>query len=108
MPAVNIRLRWPDGQESNAYSPSTIIHEHLQAGKSYPMEEFLHRAETGLNSASERVRVVKGFYCSAAMDTLGGLRLTANKFTAPQAQVQVLEIKTQGAGQVNYAGFADI
>jgi len=108
MPAVNIRLRWPDGQESNAYSPSTTIHEHLQAGKSYPMAEFLRRAETGLNNASERVRQVKGFYCSAAMDTLGSLRLSANKFTASEARVEVLEIKTQSAGQVNYAGFSEI
>ncbi|MDF9773151.1 MSMEG_0570 family nitrogen starvation response protein [Pseudomonas baetica] len=108
MPAVNIRLRWPDGQESNAYSPSTTIYEHLQAGQSYPMDEFLRRAETGLNNASERVRQVKGFYCSAAMDTLGSLRLSASKFSACEAQVEVLEIKNQGAGQVNYAGFSDI
>jgi len=40
MPAVNIRLRWPDGQESNTYSPSTTIYEHLQEGCTYPMAEF--------------------------------------------------------------------
>ncbi|MPQ70512.1 MULTISPECIES: MSMEG_0570 family nitrogen starvation response protein [Pseudomonas] len=108
MPAVNIRLRWPDGQESNAYSPSTIIYEHLEAGRSYVMGEFLHRAETGLNAASERVRLVKGFYCSSAMDSLGGLRLRARAFADPDAQVQVLDISNQGAGKVHYSGFGDL
>jgi hypothetical protein len=42
------------------------------------------------------------------MDTLGSLRLSASKFNAREAQVEVLEIKNQGAGQVNYAGFSDI
>lgn len=108
MPAVNIRLRWPNGHESNAYSPSTAIYEHLEAGKSYPMAEFLRRAETGLNAASERVKQVKGFYCSSAMDTLDGVRLMARDFAGVEQQVEVLEIKYQGAGQVKYAGFDDI
>jgi len=108
MPAVNIRLRWPDGQESNAYSPSTTIYEHLEAGRSYVMGEFLRRAETGLNAASERVRQVKGFYCSSAMDSLGGLRLRAQAFADPDAQVQVLDISNQGAGKAHYSGFGDI
>lgn len=108
MPAVNIRLRWPNGQESNAYSPSTTIYEYLEAGKSYSMAEFLRRAETGLNAASERVKQVKGFYCSSAMDTLGSLRLMARGFAGIAVQVEVLEIKNQGAGQVNYTGFSNI
>ena len=53
MPAVNIRLRWPDGQESNVYSPSTVIHQHLTQGDSYPLPELLLRADAGLNAASE-------------------------------------------------------
>lgn len=108
MPAVNIRLRWPDGQETNTYSPSTTIYEHLEAGKSYPMSEFLRRAETGLNAASERVKQVKGFYCSSAMDSLGGLRMRARQFTGDDPQVQVLSIRNQGTGQVNYADFGDL
>lgn len=108
MPALNIRLRWPDGQESNIYSPSTIIYEHLEAGQRYALAEFLRRAETGLNAASERVRQVKGFYCSSAMDSLGGVRLMARAFSAPDARVEVLEITNQGSGKVHYSGFGDI
>jgi len=108
MPAVNIRLRWPDGQESNSYSPSTTISEHLQEGRTYSMAEFLQRAEAGMNAASERVKQVKGFYCSSAMDSLGDLRMRARHFVDPHAQVEVLEIKHQGTGKVHYSGFGDI
>lgn len=108
MPAVNVRVRWPDGHESNVYSPSTSIFQHLEAGRSYALEEFLQRADSGLNAASERVKQVKGFYCSSAMDSLSGIRLTARRFHDPQARVEVLEITEQGAGKVQYSGFGEI
>tara|TARA_R110001606_G_scaffold399278_1_gene583360 strand:- start:6165 stop:6446 length:282 start_codon:yes stop_codon:yes gene_type:complete len=92
MPAVNFTVRWPDGQEFNAYSPSTIIHQHLQHDASYPVEEFMQRAETALDAASERVREVKGFSCSSAMDTLSQLRHTARSFN--QGEVHVSFVQT--------------
>ncbi|MCF8979969.1 MULTISPECIES: MSMEG_0570 family nitrogen starvation response protein [Pseudomonas syringae group] len=108
MPAVNIRLRWPDGQESNVYSPSTVIHQHLTQGASYTLPDFLQRADAGLNAASERVKAVKGFYCSSAMDSLSGIRMMARRFPTAEAQVTVLEVKEQGSGKVHYSGFGDI
>lgn len=108
MPAVTIRLRWPNGQETTTYSPSTTIYEHLEAGTSYPMADFLCRAETGLNAASERVKQVKGFYCSSAMDSLSSLQLMAQSFSGAEAKVEVLDIKNQGTGQVKYASFGDL
>ena len=56
MPAVNVRVRWPDGQESNVYSPSTSIYKHLEEGTSYALDEFLLRAENGI----ARGRMVNG------------------------------------------------
>ena len=108
MPAVNIRLRWPDGEGSNVYSPSTVIHQHLTQGDSYPLPELLLRADAGLNAASERVKDVKGFYCSSAMDSLSGIRMMASKFPDPQARVEVLEVQEHGNGKVHYSGFGDI
>lgn len=99
MPAVNFKLRWPDGQEMSGYSPSTIIYEHLCAGSSYALEDFILRAENALNAASERVKDVKGFYCSSAMDTLSALRYHARRFDG--GQVQILDMQTAHAGQVN-------
>jgi uncharacterized repeat protein (TIGR04042 family) len=108
MPAVNIRLRWPDGHESNAYSPSTTIHKHLTQGESYPVAELLRRADAGLNAASERVKEVKGFYCSSATDSLSAIRMTARRFADIEGLVEVLEIKEHGSGKVHYSGFGDI
>ncbi|MGH1449205.1 MAG: MSMEG_0570 family nitrogen starvation response protein [Pseudomonadaceae bacterium] len=87
MPAVTFTVRWPDGHETAAYSPSTVIHQHLKHNVSYPVEEFLQRAETALDAASERVREVKGFYCSAAMDTLSQLRQTSRLFSRGDVHV---------------------
>ncbi|WPO98350.1 MSMEG_0570 family nitrogen starvation response protein [Pseudomonas sp. HR96] len=107
MPAVTVHLRWPDGQHSSAYSPSTAILDHLQAGHSYPLGDFMSRAERGLNAASERVKVVKGFYCSSAMDSLAGLRMQARSLPE-DARVEVLELLIQGAGKVHASGYGDI
>jgi uncharacterized repeat protein (TIGR04042 family) len=108
MPAVNFKIRWPNGREATGYSPSTVIFQYLEEGASYPLPDFLQRIESALNNASERVKEVKGFYCSSAMDSLGGIRMTARKFNDPQAQVEVLEIREQGSGKVHYSGFGEI
>ena len=59
MPAVNFRIRWPNGRETTGYSPSTVIFQYLEEGASYPLPEFLQRIEQALNNASERVKEVK-------------------------------------------------
>jgi uncharacterized repeat protein (TIGR04042 family) len=87
MPAVTFTVRWPDGQQTAAYSPSTVIHQHMKHNPTNPVEEFLQRAETALKAASERVREVKGFYCSAAMDTLSQLRQTSRSFSQGEVHV---------------------
>lgn len=100
MPAVNFKVRWPDGQESIAYSPSTVIYEHLKSGGRYPLADFMTRVETALNAASERVKEVKGFYCSSAMDTLAALRWQSRSFK-DGGEVQILDMQTTHAGKVS-------
>jgi uncharacterized repeat protein (TIGR04042 family) len=103
MPAVNFKIRWPNGNEAAGYSPSTVIYEHLQEGASYPLAEFLERIEGGLNNASERVKQVKGFYCSSAMDTLSSLKGQAHY--QEDGEVEVVSMRTEGAGRVTGAGW---
>ncbi|MGV8920253.1 MAG: MSMEG_0570 family nitrogen starvation response protein [Pseudomonas sp.] len=106
MPAVNFKIRWPNGKEAVGYSPSTVIYDHLQEGASYPLADFLERVESALNNASERVKVVKGFYCSSAMDTLSSLKGQASYLDAQQAgSVEVLSMRTEGGGRVTGAGW---
>ncbi|OCR22370.1 NAD/NADP transhydrogenase alpha subunit [Pseudomonas syringae] len=109
MPAVNFRIRWPNGKEATGYSPSTVIYQYLEEGASYPLADFLQRVESALNNASERVKEVKGFYCSSAMDTLSSLKGQASYLVEPDAvagQVEILSMRTEGAGQVIGAGWS--
>src|SRR4051812_45341501 len=77
MPELYFRVTWPDGRRERCYSPSHIIEEHLEAGASYPVDEFVSRVRTALHIAAERVRAKYGFYCSAAMDQLAAIETTA-------------------------------
>ena len=109
MPAVNFKIRWPNGREANGYSPSTVIYEHLEEGASYSLPDFMQRVESALNNASERVKEVKGFYCSSAMDTLSSLKGQASYLVEPDmvaGQVEILSMRTDGAGQVISAGWS--
>jgi uncharacterized repeat protein (TIGR04042 family) len=109
MPAVNFKIRWPNGREATGYSPSTVIYQYLEEGASYPLTDFLQRIESALNNASERVKQVKGFYCSSAMDTLSSLKGQASYLVDPalaDGQVDILSMRTEGAGQVIGAGWS--
>ena len=109
MPAVNFRIRWPNGRETTGYSPSPVLVQCVGAGASYPLPEFLQRREKALNNASERVKEVKGFYGSSAMDTLSSLKGQARDLQAPaheEGQVDILSMRTEGAGQVIGAGWS--
>lgn len=81
MPEVRFTIRWPDGAQESCYSPSTAIHQHLTAGAAYTLPEFLTRARSGLNAASDRVAAKFGFACSSAMDQLA--RIEARAATQP-------------------------
>lgn len=103
MPAVNFKIRWPNGRQASGYSPSTVIYQYLEEGVSYPLPEFLQRLENALNKASERVKEVKGFYCSSAMDTLSSLKGQASYLIEPahaEGLVDILSMRTEGNGQV--------
>lgn len=73
MPQMHFLVRWPEGDEMRCYSPSLIVREYLDVGRSYPVTDFMERSRTMLNIGSERVRAKFGFACSAAMDQLATL-----------------------------------
>jgi uncharacterized repeat protein (TIGR04042 family) len=77
MPEVRFAILWPDGSEEQCYSPSTVIQDHLTAGATYDLPDFLTRARTALNLASDRVAAKYGFSCSAAMDQLARIEAKA-------------------------------
>lgn len=77
MPEVRFTIRWPGGEEESCYSPSTVIRQHLQAGSTYALTDFVERARTGLHDASDRVAAKFGFACSSALDQLAKIETTA-------------------------------
>jgi uncharacterized repeat protein (TIGR04042 family) len=80
MPEVRFRIRWPDSRTELCYSPSTVIKDVFAAGESYPLADFMARAEAGLTRASARVKAVHGHACASAAAQLQRLRATAATF----------------------------
>ncbi|GBR01759.1 hypothetical protein AA21952_0521 [Acetobacter oeni LMG 21952] len=88
------RVRWPDGKEIDCYSPSLVIQDHFTPGTTYPIAEFLQKADTALTEASERVRARYGFPCSRALGQLQVIRQACAPFlNRPDAQVSILSFK---------------
>lgn len=93
MPSVNFTVKWPNGQSSNFYSPSTIVYEYFHKGQQWAVQEFLKQAEQALHAASERVRARYGFACSSAMDSLNRIQEQAASFSVkPEDTIEITDI----------------
>ena len=77
MPEMLFHIRWPDGATEQCYSPSLVVKDHLVAGASYDLAEFMRRSRAALTTASDRVREKYGFACSRAMGQLARLEAAA-------------------------------
>jgi uncharacterized repeat protein (TIGR04042 family) len=95
MPEMHFRVEWPNGRIERCYSPSYVIEEHLSVGSAYEVEDFVSRARTALEIASERVRARYGFTCSSALDQLQEIEATAAALSPGErdGKVKVLEFE---------------
>ena len=82
MPEMHFHVRWPDGDDMRCYSPSLVVREYLEVGRTYLLPDFLERSRTMLNIGSERVRAKFGYACSAAMDQLQEIETRASEYGA--------------------------
>jgi uncharacterized repeat protein (TIGR04042 family) len=89
MPEMFFVVRWPDGAEVRCYSPSLVVREHLEEGRTYPLDDFVTRSRVMLGIASERVKAKYGFHCSAAMDQLRAIEARAAS-CMPGASITVI------------------
>lgn len=80
MPEMRFVIRWPDGRRETCYSPSLVVRDFFNEGESYPLDDFLLRARTALNAASERVRQRYGHACSLALGQLARIEARAAAF----------------------------
>lgn len=99
MPEMTVTVRWPDGHAEEHYSPSLVMHDHLEPGITYMLEDFARRAQAALAEASERVRAKYGFYCTSAAESARRIRELAAAYPSG-ATVEVLAMQPPlpGAG----------
>ncbi len=88
MPEMSFSVRWPDGLEQSYYSPSLVVHEHLEVAGSYPVPDFLTAATTALGIASERVAARYGAPCARAAASADAIEAAARR--QPAGAVTVL------------------
>jgi uncharacterized repeat protein (TIGR04042 family) len=93
MPEMTFTVRWPDGSVEACYSPSLVMHDHLEVGNTYPVADFVDRADRGLEIAASRVRARFGFECSSAADQRRSISRRAARFSDPGAIVEVLHME---------------
>ena len=91
MPEMTFRVRWPDGTEASCYSPSLVMHDYLDRGAVYPIEEFVSRSSSALDLASERVRAKYGFVCTSAMQQKSEILETAAGFAGGTVEILHME-----------------
>lgn len=77
MPELTFTTRWPDGRSLRTYSPSLVVHDHLEVGRAYGVAEFLDRAGAALTEAGDRVEARWGHPCTIAEASLATLRRVA-------------------------------
>ncbi|WP_246087006.1 MSMEG_0570 family nitrogen starvation response protein [Nocardioides humi] len=88
---MTFTVRWPDGRVAEHYSPSLVVHDHLDVGATYPVAEFRDRSARALGIASDRVRARFGFACTSAAASLAGIDELAASYPA-DAAVTVLRL----------------
>lgn len=91
MPEIDFCIRWPDGTEQTCNSPSTILRDHLVAGATYSVAEFLKRNREGFKAASDRVEAKYGLRCSAAASQLARIEAAATGYE-PEEIVTCLSV----------------
>jgi uncharacterized repeat protein (TIGR04042 family) len=92
VPEMTVTVRWPDGHVEEHYSPSLVVHDHLQPGITYAIEDFAGRAQAALAEAGERVRAKYGFYCTSAAQSAHRIGELAAAYP-PGTTVEVLAMQ---------------
>lgn len=78
-------VRWPDGSARAYYSPSLVVSEYLEAGRAYPVEDFVARCRESLTIAGDRVYAKYGMRCAESAITLAAIERAATGFEATSA-----------------------
>ncbi len=92
MPETRFKIQWPDGSQDTCYSPSSIVKSYFEIDRDYELADFVDRARTALNIASDRVRAKYGKPCGLAIGQLAEIEAIAVRFTShSDSIVRVIE-----------------
>jgi uncharacterized repeat protein (TIGR04042 family) len=86
-------VRWPDGTGRAYYSPSLVVQEYLEAGREYPLEDFVTRCRESMTVAGDRVFARYGMRCAESAITLEAIERAAATFE-PASTVRVERFRT--------------
>jgi len=91
MPETRFRIQWPNGEEADCYSPSSIVRKYFEPEQDYELAEFVAQAQEALQLASDRVQAKYGSPCGLALGQLQEIEAIARQFSAQdQAKVKFL------------------
>ena len=93
MPEKILIVRWPDQQQQNIYSPSSIVESYFQVGEKITTDRFVQRCTEALEHASQRVELKYGFACTAAADSIHQVKTKFDNIEDVGGQVEVIEIQ---------------
>lgn len=91
MPEMTFTVRWPDGDVTDCYSPSLVVHDHLETGTRYTVADFADRTVRAMETASDRVKDKYGFVCTSAAATSADVSMRAARYE-PYDSVEVLRM----------------
>ncbi|WP_309738342.1 MSMEG_0570 family nitrogen starvation response protein [Chamaesiphon sp. OTE_20_metabat_361] len=92
MPETRFKIQWPDGSEETCYSPSSIVKKYFERDRDYELADFVDRAQTALNIASDRVLAKYGKPCGLAIGQLAEIKSKAAQFNSGTSQsIRVIE-----------------
>ncbi|SNT49589.1 MSMEG_0570 family nitrogen starvation response protein [Rhodococcoides kyotonense] len=90
MPEMRFLVRWPDGREQSCYSPSLVMHDYLEPGAEYSVDEFVKRTSEALTVASDRVLAKFGMRCTSAAQQMDEIHDVSVSY--PEGAVRVLSM----------------
>lgn len=87
MPEMRFDIRWPDGREQSCYSPSLVMHDYLEPGADYSVDEFVKLTSEALTVASDRVLAKFGMRCTSAAQQMEEIRDVSATFETGAVRV---------------------
>lgn len=85
---MRFEVRWPDGSRQEYYSPSIVVEDFLEAGRVYPLADFVGRSRAALMTASDHVRRAYGLPCSLTAAALASIERSAATFDDGEVEVR--------------------